>query len=100
MTTCRDPRTLVSAAPCEVLDRRVLRATLSRANRQRPGGRSGLFCLGDELGDFGVRAYGLDEENLLGVEVHPVGLVEFFAALDEDVVRLQLIKKSTRALQA
>jgi hypothetical protein len=50
--------------------------------------REWLFGLGDELGDFGVGAYRLDEQNLLGVEVHAIGLVQFPAALDEDVVRL------------
>jgi hypothetical protein len=37
------------------------------------------------LGDLGRRTYGLDEQDLLWVEIHAVRLEEFFAASDEDV---------------
>jgi hypothetical protein len=50
------------------------------------GAKRALLRLGDQLGDLGVWPHGLDEENLLGVEIHAVGLMQFLAAFDEDVI--------------
>jgi len=55
---------------------------------QRPRGENGLFRLCNELGDLGGRADGFDEQDLLRVEIHAVGLVEFLATLDEHVAGL------------
>ena len=55
---------------------------------QRPRGENGLFRLRDELGDLGGRADGFDEQDLLRVEIHAVGFVEFLATLDEHVAGL------------
>src|SRR5579864_4103341 len=44
-----------------------------------------LVALGDQLGYFGAGADGLDEYDLIGVHVHAIGAVQFFAALHQDV---------------
>ena len=48
---------------------------------------------GDLLGDLGVGSDGFDAEDLAGVEVHAVGLVELFAALS----LLQYPNRQTRS---
>lgn len=50
--------------------------------------RDFLFRLGNELGDFGVGTYGLDERDQLGMEIHALWLLQFLAAFDENIIEL------------
>ena len=43
------------------------------------------WSLLNKLGDFGIRPDGLDENNLIGIEVHAVWLVQLFSALHEGI---------------
>ncbi len=44
-----------------------------------------LVRLGNQLGHLGLLAHRLDAQDLIGIEVHAVGLVQLLAALDQHV---------------
>jgi len=46
------------------------------------------LLLGDQLRHFRVRAYVLYAQNLVGIQMHIAGFVEFFSPPDQDIVSL------------
>ena len=88
----RRPETGVCATSLAIL--KSLRLVWRKSRRVREGANSALplesllLVLGDQFGHFGVGPHRLDQNNVSGVQVHPVGSLPFVTAPDQDVLHL------------